>query len=854
MPYYSGKLILFLLVVPATIMSQPLSRSFDYGLRFASHEVSKDHRTSLNLNPQGPFTFEKDFELQFDISFQRMTKAYGYILRIIADDSLNIDLLSSPSHNEFHDLNLIINNSQTRIHYDFPELELEVHKWSRLIVAFSRKMHQISFSWNGITKTQDIPLSKLRTFRFYFGANDFGKFSTKDVPPIAIRDVRILRDKKVFKSWPLKQHRVDAVYDSVSQAKAAVTNAAWLIDNHTRWVHLKEFVVGKYPSVAFNSQSGILYAIDKKNVYTLNVQHGELVTSPHLQGSPVNTNANQLIYVPEDSRLINYDLKKNILSHYNFRERTWQNTDTLYSEPDYWHQNKFYNKYNNSLYVFGGYGHFSYKNGFFRHDNASGKWTEVKTTGSIPPRYLGALGAADNGKKVYIFGGYGSLSGKQELSPQPFYDFYSFDLKTHRIDKLWQIPSARSSGDEVFSNSLVVNEADSCFYVLGFPKNKYESLIRLKKYRLESPEAEVLADSIPFRFHDEDAFCDLFFSAPTRKLVAVTAHKENEQFKINVYSINYPPLRAADVLQIPATQESYAAGQGIIIFAIIITMSGCFYLFIRKRRKRGKPADATPAISTSTDVDPVRTTKRDEILSTINLFGGFQVIDHQGRDITAQFTTTLRELFVLILLHSIRYEKGISTAELQEHLWPDKDEASARNNRNVNIKKLRMLLAEIGDVTITNNNSYLQLSVGENVHCDYRTVFEMLNSTSTAANRSPDEIQTILKQIKKGSLLPNLQSSWLDPFKSDISNRLIDALLEYSERLDIRKDDKILIEIADSIFNYDSINQEALVIKCSVLNRKGKYSLAKVWYEHFVREYETLYSEKYPRTFEEVIS
>ncbi len=68
------------------------------------------------------------------------------------------------------------------------------------------------------------------------------------------------------------------------------------------------------------------------------------------------------------------------------------------------------------------------------------------------------------------------------------------------------------------------------------------------------------------------------------------------------------------------------------------------------------------------------------------------------------------------------------------------------------------------------------------------------------------------------------------------------------------KDDKMLLDIADSIFNYDTINQEAMVLKCSVLNKKGKHSLAKNWYDHFAKEYMNLYGENYPRTFEEVVS
>src|SRR6185503_2259512 len=136
-----------------------------------------------------------------------------------------------------------------------------------------------------------------------------------------------------------------------------------------------------------------------------------------------------------------------------------------------------------------------------------------------------------------------------------------------------------SAEDLVFSNSLVINEADSCFYVLSFPKNKYESHIKLRRYALRAPETEVLADSIPFRFHDEHSFCDLFLSRATNELVAVTAHKEKGQYKVDVYTINYPPLRTQDVLQQPATAS--AAGYYVVLaFGI-----GAIVLFVILRKK-----------------------------------------------------------------------------------------------------------------------------------------------------------------------------------------------------------------------------------------------------------------------------
>ena len=844
------------LISGSEIDAQAVKPDPDYGLAFASHEVSKDHRTSLNLNPESPFHFSKDVEIRFDLSFQRLTNAYGYILRIIANDSLNIDLVSSPSHNEFHDLNLIVSRTRTNLHFDFTDVHLKTLQWSEIRIRFSRESNQISLSWKGHKKIQSFPISSLQTFRFYFGANDFGKFNTSDVPPIILKNIEIRESDRITEKWALKKHQVGKVYDSVHNLTATVKNPIWLLDKHLKWVHRKAFTVGKYPSVAFNGQAGILFASDASDLYMLNLASGKMEQIENPEGNAIHTDANQLIYAAEINTLINYDLQTNKFSPFDFHENSWRNADTTYTEPDYWHHNKFYNPIDSSLYVFGGYGHFSYKNTFSKFDDSANQWVEVKTGGTITPRYLGASGRTPGKDEVLIFGGYGSTSGKQELFPQSFDDLYSFDLKSHKIRKLWDFRSAHTP-DIVFSNSLVINEKDSCFYVLGFPKNKYESFIKLRQYGLYKPEYSVLADSIPFRFHDEDAFSDLFLSAGTGELIAVTAHREEDRFAINVYSINYPPLITRDVLQDSKTKNTnarlYYALFGGGLCCILL-----FYFFLHKRRKEDEAINETEPVTIGKNSGKPRLVhefpEETKVISAINLFGGFQVFNKAGEDITGKFTMTLRELFVLVLLHSVKFEKGISTTELQEYLWPDKDEVSARNNRNVNIKKLRTLLKEIGDISIENNNAYLHLSISNGISCDYKNVVKVLNSDATSPMTDRQKIEAILRNVKRGSLLPNLNTSWLDNFKSDISNKIIDVLLEYSQKLDVNKDDRLLIEIADSIFNYDSINQEALVIKCSVLNKKGKYSLAKVWYEHYIKEYKILYSENYPKTFEEVIS
>jgi DNA-binding SARP family transcriptional activator len=837
----------------SNLYAQGVKPELNYGLNFASHEVTKDQRTSLNLNPNAPFILKEDFEIKFDLSLLRLTNAYGYVLRIIANDTLNIDLVSSPEHVEFYDLNLILKNTGTNLHYDFTDVNLKPQQWTSIIIEFSYIKNQISISWNGKKKSQPFPMSKLESFRFLFGANDFNKFTTSDAPPMSLRNIEILKSNLTLYKWDFKKHHVNEVYDSIHEQIATVKNPIWLVDQHTKWIRRTQFSIGKYPSITFDSNAGVLYATDEGNVYTLNITSGKIDKTRFSEGSIIHTDANQLLYIEETNSLVNYDVITKKFSPFNFDKKKWANKDTTYHEPIYWHNNKFYNPIDSSLYVFGGYGFFSYKNTFFKYDNHKQEWLPVNTSGSIPPRYLAASGVRSSRNEVLIFGGYGSMTGKQELLPKSFYDLYSFNLKNHEVKKIWELHTKENSEDIVFSNSMVINEKDSCFYVLSFPKNKFENFIKLRSYSLTKPESTLLADSIPFRFHDEHSFSDLFFSKPGKELIAVTVHKENEHYKVDIYSINYPPLNAHDVLQTPKVTPTRAS----VYYYIAIICAFAFlaiYLLIRKlqlkKTKQEVISNEDIAIQIPNDREILRELSEEKPLSTINLFGGFQVFDKSGQDITGKFTSTLKELFVLILLHSVKYEKGISTTVLQEYLWPDKDETSARNNRNVNIKKLRTLLEEIGDITIENNNSYLHLVINENIFCDYQTAYKILNS----GNLERQKIEILLKYVKRGSLLPNIQTEWLDSFKSDISNKIIDVLLAYSTKLDVHKDDKILLEIADSIFNYDTINQEAMVLKCSVLNKKGKHSLAKNWYDHFVKEYKNLYGENYPRTFEEVVS
>ena len=98
-------------------------QSYDiYGLKFASYEVKKDNRTSLDLTPDKPLEVKKSFTLSFDFRYYRAYSAYGYIFRLITNNAINFDLLSKTSSLLDNDLEFVAGSVYTNIHYKWMKL------------------------------------------------------------------------------------------------------------------------------------------------------------------------------------------------------------------------------------------------------------------------------------------------------------------------------------------------------------------------------------------------------------------------------------------------------------------------------------------------------------------------------------------------------------------------------------------------------------------------------------------------------------------------------------------------------------------------------------------------------------
>lgn len=221
-------------------------------------------------------------------------------------------------------------------------------------------------------------------------------------------------------------------------------------------------------------------------------------------------------------------------------------------------------------------------------------------------------------------------------------------------------------------------------------------------------------------------------------------------------------------------------------------------------------------------------------------------MDKEGNDITSQFTPTLKSLLVLLILFTAKDSNGIISGKLNHLLWSYKPEDSANNNRNVYISKLRAVLEQVGDIKIANQNKFWSISFGEGTICDYLEAMRLYNEPDCS-----DSAQRLLELLLKGQMLPNLELDWMDDFKSEFSNKMIDFLCQQLKRSDLP--DKVLLCATDTIFQYDFLNEEALKVKCSILYRQGKAGLAKSIFDTFRKDYRTSLGIDCPVTFKELI-
>jgi hypothetical protein len=160
----------------------------------------------------------------------------------------------------------------------------------------------------------------------------------------------------------------------------------------------------------------------------------------------------------------------------------------------------------------------------------------------------------------------------------------------------------------------------------------------------------------------------------------------------------------------------------------------------------------------------------------------------------------------------------------------------------------------VGNVSIEHENSYWFLNVGEDIFCDYDRIMNLFKQAKKEDTVDIHLSEQIVELASAGVLLPNINADWVDSYKDKYSTTLIDLLLKGTNQPDIRTNPKLLLQIADVILLHDSINEDAIRMKCGLQYQLGQKGLSKQSFDRFYTSYESLLNAKPSFEYNDIIS
>ncbi|MET0638008.1 MAG: hypothetical protein ABWZ25_18405 [Chitinophagaceae bacterium] len=823
-----------------------------HGLEFSSHEVIPEKRTSLRLTSGDPICMDSNSEITFEFRFRPGLQTYfGYIMRLITDDKRNIDLIYNQRLRNF---NFVIGETFSSV-FEIDSATL-FGSWNVFTVRFESRSSEVliyvnkRFIGKGKINARD-----KTCYHAFFGTNDYEGFQTIDVPPMQLRDIAISENGKPKYFFSLSESAGQEAPDRVGQENGLVKNPVWIKPRFQNWQKVYSLETNGITSLAFDKKNEVLYIISPDSLFRFsfsNMNPASVAYSRKMDTLPWGT---QSIFDPSAGRLYNFYIDEKKLATYDPVSASWDKNFTTIDLTTFWQANKFISPSDSSLYVLGGYGQLRYRNTVQRYHLPTGNWQMIEPGGDFfMPRYLAALGINAAADTAFILGGYGSSTGDQTINPRYNYDLVAYSVRSNKFKTIFHLKEPEKKF--CFANSLVIGPDGNEYYALTYPKDRFNSSLQLIKGSLRSPVYELMGDSIPYLFYDVESFADLYYCPASNKLVAVALHTSQEKSSsIQVYTIDFPPNQLVPVkvhegkTGVPVL---YRVLMGMLVLVPVLVL-------IYKRRKTGRAAGSghvTPETGPAV-LQPVAAAGENpedtKVYSAIHLFGRFEAIDKQGQDISTQFTPLLRELFLLVVLYSIRDSKGISQDKLYEILWHDKSTKDARNNYSVNIVKLKTILEKIGDVQISRESGKLALEIfNESVHIDLAEFYRLISPGETAAKLPKPVIVKLVNLLQRGSLLSEVHYSWLDNFKSETSGLVIDVLMDFVTRADLHQEAELVIRITNTVFKFDHLHEAALEYKCKSLIILGRHGLAKDAYLIFSKEYKENYGVGFEKTFPQI--
>jgi len=285
-------------------------------------------------------------------------------------------------------------------------------------------------------------------------------------------------------------------------------------------------------------------------------------------------------------------------------------------------------------------------------------------------------------------------------------------------------------------------------------------------------------------------------------------------------------------------------GIGVVAILGIVSL---FLHYIYRRKKHGLQ---------DTDLSPLRREQPQELpeqkkTNFIQLFGEFTVVDKDGQNITSLFTPKIKQLFLIILLHSSRGEQGVLSSEMTEMIWGLDSGKNIKSLRSVSILKLRKILERLDKAEIIFGSNRYMLVISNGLTCDYLQFLALLKENKIQTRR---DFEYYYKLIGGGEAFEGDSYDWMDDYKGYVSNSAVDLMSKFIGEYSLKTDADKIIQIADQMLVNDPSNEEAIAYKVRALIAHGNYKQARYAYDRFCHLYNEMYGEPFKPTFEQLAS
>lgn len=703
-----------------------------------------------------------------------------------------------------------------------------------------------------------------------------------ELASVAVRNISVFADD-ISEYYPLYEVEGTTARDTKSGNYANVKNGVWL--NRLRYEPKEEevFITSSYTKnhreVYNNARTACfgdtLYIFEDKILKLLSlkdmrtrVEKVPTIIHPASQFMKYG-NSFAATYCGGDAQISVFDLQK----------RRWSEIDTTGQyEQHHYRSAIIYNPVAGEFWSYGGYGYYTFKDYIRKYIPETGKWMVLpEKAHSNFFRAPGDNYSFLNDSVLYIIGGEGSADGRQPLDGNTFHnEILKLDLrdttftlisKTNFDNSKWSIASVLQyyNDDEfiIFASTRPAN--------IEQVKSRKVGLFYLKastgELKLLSSKRKLGyygSKTAPYSEGFMEGVRGMKFSAEREEIYLMTGiHDSTGQTRVMLNVMKTPLMTDEEYEELRALSgykpNDFLAAVYYVIFGGVGFLVTGFIAMKYARRKRMKRISGTAEVPAETgqDISTAELLKKSDMSRNfIRLFGEFQILNRNGENAALQMTSKNKQVFLYILLRSIENKpglKGVTSDQLGEVFWKDLPASSVKNNRNVNIKRIREAIADTDGIELVYQHQHFYFEISEELAIDYMILLSLAGKDEFE-NRSSEEFGIYLSITEKGRFLEGLSHEWLDFYQDNVNHRILFNLNAFFEEIRKNRDNRLKLRIASVILMYDELNETAFhfMIKLQISQRNIR--TAHTAYETFAKKFREETGKEYHLKFEDFLN